>query len=304
MSTPIGFIILSHSNPEQLLRLVQCLQRLYDNPPIACHHDLSQSPIRLTDFPSDVRFVTPHIETRWGKFSVVEAALRALQLLYQNAAPDWFVLLSAADYPTMQPDKVIDELRSSGMDAFLDFREATRIASDHPHLLPDNPALQHFVSPGNLALAWRRYVGLNIWIPVIRSGPRLGRHTIGLPIKALNSPFRPNFKCFYGDHWFGGNQRVAKILLSPNEEHMRLRHHLRWRVSPDECYYHTIIANEPGLKITKATRRFAEWQGGGAHPKILEIQDLPAIFSSQAHFARKFDSDSPAIDEINRVIFS
>ena len=39
----------------------------------------------------------PHVKTGWGKFSLVAAALRALELLYQSAAPDWFALLSAAD---------------------------------------------------------------------------------------------------------------------------------------------------------------------------------------------------------------
>lgn len=44
------------------------------------------------------------------------AASRALRLLYQNAAPDWFILLSGADYPTAPAEKVVKELKSSGMD--------------------------------------------------------------------------------------------------------------------------------------------------------------------------------------------
>ena len=91
----IGFVILSHRDPAQLLRLVVTLNRLYDDPPIACHHDREQSPIDPGIFPGNVRFVEPSVRTGWAKWSVVRGFLAALRLLYDHAAPDWFVLLSA-----------------------------------------------------------------------------------------------------------------------------------------------------------------------------------------------------------------
>src|SRR5438045_3613582 len=112
MSKAVGFVILSHSNPQQLVRLVRTLQRVYDNPPIVCHHDFSQCPLFPVVLPSEIRLVTPHIKTRWGRFSVVEAGLRALEMLYRDAAPDWFVLLSGADYPTMPAERVLADLNS------------------------------------------------------------------------------------------------------------------------------------------------------------------------------------------------
>jgi hypothetical protein len=302
MSTKVGFIILSHANPAHLLRLAQTLQRIYDNPSIVFHHDFSQSPLSLDEFPSGVRFVSPYVKTRWGQFPVVTACLRALELLYRDAAPDWFFLLSGADYPTMRSDKVLEDLNSSGMDAFLDFREVPRVPAASPYPLPENPTLRHFVSPGNLVIAWNRYVAFNAWLPMIRSGPRLGRYIVYLPFEAWGSPFEPQFKCFYGDHWFTGNQRVAEILLNPSEMHMQLRRHLRWRIVPEECYYHSVLANTPELKIDKATRRFSEWLGGGAHPQDLGLNDLPAIIASKAHFARKFAPNSPVLDEIDRML--
>ena len=331
MSKPIGFVILSHDNPQQLRRLVRCLQRIYDNPPIAIHHDIGHSPLRQYDFPSDIKFVTPHIRTRWGQLSIVIAALRALELLYQNAAPDWFVLLSAADYPTMPAEKVLEELTSSGMDALLDYREvpnlsefshrnafALRISSysidigafrtDRPYPTPENPALGHFILSGNLALAWRRYIGCNIWFPMIRGGPRIGRYTLSLPFADWRAPFTPDFKCFYGDHWFAGNGKAAEILLHPIDEHKQLRRHLRFRPNVDECYYQTVLANTRGLKISKATRRFVDWSQsaggprGGSHPKQLSLEDLPAIISSKSYFARRFAAESPVLDELDKLL--
>jgi hypothetical protein len=302
MSSQIGFIILSHNNPQHLLRLVRRLQQMYDNPPIVCHHDFGQCNLRRDDFPSEVRFVTPHIDTRWGRFEVVSATLRSLELLYSNAAPDWFALLSGADYPTMGADGVLKGLSLSNADALIDFREAVKTAPSLPYTLPENPALAHFVSPGNLKISWNRYVGFNAWVPIIRPGPRLGRYTIYLPFEAWGSPFGPNFKCYYGDHWFTANRKAAEILLHPTDRHIRLRRHLQFRIVPEECYYHSVLGNAPGLNISKATKRFSEWLGGGAHPQTLGLNDLPSIVSSKAHFARKFAPDTPVLDEIDKLL--
>jgi hypothetical protein len=71
---------------------------------------------------------------------------------------------------------------------------------------------------------------------------------------------------------------------------------------PEECYYHSILANEPEIKITRATKRYAEWLGGGSHPQNLGMSDLPALLSSGAHFARKFVEGSPVLDELDRLL--
>jgi hypothetical protein len=302
MTERVGFIILSHSNPPQLLRLVRCLQRVYSDPPIVCHHDFGQCPLAREEFPSGVRFVLPHLKTRWGQFSIVAAALRALELLYRDTSPDWFFLLSGADYPIMRPERVLEELKSSGTDALLDFRKVPAIPSAAPGTPAGNPALQHFSTPGYLALAWARYVGFNAWFPIVRRGPRLGRHTVYLPFRAWRSPFGPGFECFAGDQWFAGNRTVADVLIRPTEKHLQLRRYLRWRSVPDECYYQTVLVNTPHLRIDTATRRHCEWMGGGFHPRELGIDDLPTIIASGAFFARKFAPDSPVLEEIDRML--
>jgi hypothetical protein len=299
MTKHIGFVILSHNHPDQLLRLVRCLQNIYDNPPIAIHHDFSQSPVDANEFPSDIKFVRPHLRTRWGQFSIVSGALKALDLLYSNEAPQWFFLLSGVDYPVMNADKVLGELSTNGVDALIDYRQVPECRWDKHLDPPENSGLMHFSLPANSKLAHRRYLGLNLWVPIIRKGPRIGRLTFRFPIRDWRAPFCPDFKCYYGDQWFGGNSRVANILLNPTETHLRLRRHLRLRTIPDECYYQTILANAPGLRISRATRRFAEWMGGGYHPRAMELGDLPAIFQSKAYFARKFTPVSPVLDEID-----
>src|SRR5271165_2507294 len=105
--TTIGFVLLTHSNSDQVLTLSRVLSDLYNNPPIVCHHDFSQCPLDTNRFSENVRFVAPHFPTFWGCFSILPAALAAIRLLMSSDnAPDWFYLLSGSDYPAASPDRV------------------------------------------------------------------------------------------------------------------------------------------------------------------------------------------------------
>ena len=299
--TSVGFIIVSHRNEEQLLRLTKTLNRLYSDPPIVCHHDFSQAPLSVERFPANVRFVTPSFKTAWAKWAVVEATLAALALLYEDEGPDWFVLLSASDYPVRSGAQVVRELAASPVDAHLDTRpigDARPAAAFQGEL---NPALRHLGFPSIERVKWSHYVGAEIWLPMIRRKPkwRLGRYTIHLPIAARNR-LPDGFGLFHGDHWFTANRKAARVLLDPAPEHLELRRHLRMRSSPDECYYQTVLANTPGLSIGLNNKRYADWTNLAPHPADLTEAELPQALASGAHFARKFRPDDPVLDAIDR----
>lgn len=300
----IGFVLLSHQNPRQLARLVGTLNRLYDNPPIACHHDSSQSPLDPRDFPANVSFVTPSFRTGWGKWPVVDGMLAALRLLYDKADPDWFALLSAADYPIASAERVRADFAASDADALIDYREVgeDRLTAARRHG-PANPSLGHFEEPWNRPLLFNRYVNAQLWFPVVR-GSQLGRYTVHLPFESPLSPFGADYRCYAGDHWFAGSRKAAAALLAPSPRDLRLQNHLRRRASADECYYQTVLCNRPDLKLQRDTRRFASWNGGGAHPKSLGAEDLDAVLASGAHFARKFAFGDPVLDRIDEALLN
>ena len=68
MGVRIGFSILSHNEPEQLLRLVKTLNAMFGDPPIVCHHNFSQCSLDEALFPTNVRFVHPHIGHSVGPY--------------------------------------------------------------------------------------------------------------------------------------------------------------------------------------------------------------------------------------------
>ncbi len=301
----IGFVIVSHAHPEQVLRLVRTVSRLYGDPPIACHHDFSQCRLDRGLFPANVRFVEPFIPTGWGKISVVHSFLAALRLLYSDGGPDWFFLLSASDYPLKPAAEVRRALDATDCDAFIDV-----------HQLHDEPAAAKLVGEPNPKLDFlenafsrrekrRFYLDAQVWLPIPRRKPklRLGRHTVYLPFEG-RTPFREGFRLFYGEHWFAANRRCADVFLNPTDDHERLQRHLRRRFGPDECYYQTVLANTSGLVLCRNNRRYVEWRGGGAHPTPLTTADLPEAFASDAFFARKFAPGSAATDAIDAALAS
>lgn len=302
---PIGFVILSHANPDQVLRLIRTVNQMYRSPPIAWHHDLSQSTADTSQVPSNVRMVSPSIRTGWGKWSVVQSFLAALRLLYELADPEWFCLLSGADYPAAKAEVVIDELRRADCDAFLDVHQIDRVPPTAGIVGSWNPALEHLETEGQYRQKDRFYNKAQLWLPVIRRRPRLrlGRLTVPLPFRGPR-PYREDLGLFWGDHWFSGDRKAAMALGSPTDDHRKLQRHLKWRAFPEETYYQTVLCSTPGLTICRDNKRFARWNGGGAHPSTLTEEDVPAILASGAHFARKFAPDSRALDALDRVLLS
>ncbi|HET9629293.1 MAG TPA: beta-1,6-N-acetylglucosaminyltransferase [Novosphingobium sp.] len=303
----IGFVVLSHNQPQQVARLVRTLSRLYDAPPIACHHDTSQSPIDPGLFPSNARFVAPTIRTGWGKWSIVEAGLAGLRLLYDKADPDWFFLLSGADYPIAPASRVRTELAQATVQALIDYRHpGSDAATAAAQFGPRNPSLGHFEAPGNREMLRARYKGAQAWFPGLRRTPvgglRLGRYTLHLPFENPFHPFDADFPCFCGDQWFAGSRESARALLNPTPRELRLRRYLSTRAVPDECYYQTVLCNRPELTAGRDSRRYTRWNGGGAHPAQLTLADLDPAFASGAWFARKFAPDDPALDRVDEVL--
>jgi hypothetical protein len=302
----IGFVLLSHQQPDQLLRLVQTLNRLYDNPPMACHHDDSQAALDRSQFPPNLKFVSPSLRTGWAKWSVVEGALRALRLIYAEDGPDWFTILSAADYPIARAKDVRHELQKAECDAFIDFREVGDGPEDAARYGPRNPELWMSETKHGRKLGWDRYLRAQLWIPVPKwkpgGGLRLGRLFGYYNFQAPNCPFNKRFRCFHGDFWFCGNARVARTLLNPPRRIRRLARYLKARMFPEECYFQTVLCNADGLTLNRDNKRFAIWVEGAWHPALLRSNELERIIGSGAHFGRKFAPDSDALDALDEVL--
>lgn len=296
MSSAVGFILLTHNKPHQIIRLVKTLNRQFDYPPIVCHHDLSKSYFPIEELHNNLLLVCPHIQTGWSKFSVVEAMLRALHMMYQTASPDWFILLSGADYPIKPAQQILHDLATSPYDV---------------HMRYEPIQYNHYQNEWQ-ELCYMRYCYVELRLPYINHKLQWTHRKIYLKHPLLTAPFLPfsrSLRCFAGEHWFCANRKAAEYLLEFYTTKPRLAAHYRkfdayTTITPEESYYHTIFCNAPHLKVSQNHWRYLDWSTKGLHPKTLTLEDLPALLKSSAHFARKFDLDQDAkvLDELDRVI--
>ena len=295
----IGFLLLTHDDENQALRLTETLSELFHDPPIVCHHDFSRTNFNALRFPSNVRFVKPHVKTRWGTISLVHAMLRALQTLYEKDTPDWFYFLSGSDYPIKNSDAIVRELRNSPCDAYLRLKKI-----DHRQI-PERVGVDTggLESASYLRLAYQRYIGRSFPIPSWRHPHRgpAAMHLRLLNPKLLNPfhPFNDNYFCYAGDQWFAANSRAAKALLSPEAD--RVLKYFKGRFPPDEAVCPTILGNAVGLKISPQSKHFIRWERGH-HPRVLDENDLLSMLNSNAHFARKFAPRSPVLSRIDAYL--
>ncbi len=283
----IGFILLTHTEPKQILRLIRRLSELYGNPPIALHHDFGKCPLDVTAF-RNVKVVTPFIPTQWGDFSVVTATLEAMKLLRADPSlPEWFAVLSGADYPVKRPELVIADLESGGADTYLDYVPV--------HLGTMSRWGQEM---------FQRYVQIPIMIPRITpAGIRRTKFLItNERLTSLLTPFSTKFRCFAGANWFTLNRKAVEYVLEWHNKNRFLENHLYKIPVPEEAYFQCILCNQSIVRVDKNYYRYIDWRGQANHPRTLDCGDLDEILRSGAHFARKFSPDDEVLDRLDESL--
>ena len=302
MNSPIGFVLLTHSNPEQTQFLCERLNELFQEPPIVIHHDFGQCPLDRSRFSVNVQFVENWSRTRWGGAGVVLGALKALQLLYAGEGPDWFVLLSGADYPIKNAGAILDDLSQGGYDAYIDHRRISLCSLPLPENGWDD---QNFIHPAWVRLAFERYMAIGFGFYKLATALGWKRKAIYLRsdffIRRF-TPFDGSLECHAGDFWLTANCKAARALLADNETNRKIIAHFQRRPNPDEGMFQTLLCNAHNLRISTDNKRFTDWRGCVNHPRTLGEQDFPELISSTDHFARKFDFDPDALKQLDRLV--
>jgi hypothetical protein len=301
--------MVTYNEPDQVLMLVNTLNEMFGNPSIGCHHDFGQSPLNEARFPRNVEFVRPHLATKWGHISVCLAALKTLRLLRDRHRPDWIVLLSGSDYPVRPAREILRHFERTKFDAFIDHREINSSAASIG--LTDTAG---FGRPDWIPLAYSRYRASRCWWPrpskKLLIGGMLPFRRVYFSIKnpgidSIVQRFhhgRPS-RVFGGDFWFQANRKAINALLD-HRSLGELVQYYRKREVPEESLFHTALCGNRELQICKTNGRYADWNEKGAHPKWLELSDIPKIRASDAFFARKFRPDGSVQEAVDRLLLN
>jgi hypothetical protein len=127
------------------------------------------------------------------------------------------------------------------------------------------------------------------------AGPPL----LGLPAR---TPWGPDLRPHRGADWYTLSRRAVEAVLAFGRARPDVLRFVARTVLPTEAYVHTVLHNDPTMRIVNATRRYSRWDPGALHPAVLRTRDVGAALASGADFARKFDVtiDAAALDALDR----
>jgi len=296
MSRFVGFVILATRTPlTQTARLVTKLDTMFEHPPIAVHYDFSQCSRAecegwVAAFPKNVWLVQAGVVTQWARFGVVEATIHALDQMYRSGdGPEWWTSMSGSDYPIKPAARILRDLEESPYDAHMDHERIYYGMTTYP---------------------WQdchgRYCGIHFRVPFLsrRLRPVMREFTIEHPwLTRPFVPFSKTLECYSGEAWMSGRRKTAEYILEFHRTHPAFAGHYRKVLAPDESYFQTILGNAQQMKLSKDHFRYIDWPPYAHNPKVLTMEDLPAIKLSGAHFARKFDLkvDASVLDELDML---
>ncbi|XP_006841769.2 beta-glucuronosyltransferase GlcAT14B [Amborella trichopoda] len=207
--------------------------------------------------------------------TMIACTLQAIAILLKEGGNwDWFVNLSASDYPLVTQDDLLHAM--SHMSRGLNFIEHTRIVG-----WKENQRAKPIIVDPGLYLSKKAEI---YWASQRRSLPTSFALFTGSAWVMLARPFLEY--CIWG--W----ENLPRTILMYYANF----------VSSPEGYFHTVICNSKDFKNTTLNHdlHYIAWDNPPRqHPLSLSMKDFEEMVQSGAPFARKFAKDDPVLDKID-----
>jgi hypothetical protein len=282
----VAYVVLSHRNPQQVLRLVRALREGRDGR-VLVRHDRSVSRLGAAAVEAaGGEAIEDPTEFEWGGWSQLERILTSLRAAAARHDPDWVLLLSGQDYPLRPLADIEADLGRSGVDGRIGSVRAVerrRPATDDEFFL--RCRYRHYTRPRALPHLPRALRPL-VYVRDLPS--RVGVRRLAAPPLALH----------VSADWLTLGRRALAAVLAAADDRRLVRYFRRVAV-PSESFFASVLLDDPSLTIARDHRRFASFSAPGApHPDTLTGADLERILAAPADFARKFDAevDSRVLD--------
>jgi hypothetical protein len=296
----IAFLVVSHRNPRQVLRLVRALREGRETHVIV-HHDQRRQPLDgAAVAESGGRLVHYGLPVEWGNLAYTEMLLRALSELDEQVEPDWIAVISGQDYPLRPLPDFEGHLAESPHQALLGDPWPLDMSSD-----PGPPQREfylryryrHYKPPRPVAAVLARALGGRAYLREMPAG--LGSF---LGVRPPRHPFGVGFLCHVSSDWLILERRAVRAVLDFTRTRARAMRHYRRTIIPSESLFATVVANDPALSVGPAPRLLG-FERGSPHPRTFRAQDVEGLLSSGMHFARKFDEqvDARALDLLDEA---
>ena len=283
-----AFLICAHNNFEILKRLIVQL----DYPSFDCfvHIDRKVGKIYPEEFTklaknSKVIFLSDRINVKWGCVSQINATFSLLEKAMETDNYDYLHLISGVDFPIKSNKYIYNFFKKNAGHEFVGFAKWTP-------MMDYKMGIYHFFSY-DLQKKCRMIYHLNRWI-------EWAQKKIGIKY------YSDTKKLSKGCNWWSITGDFARELLQNKN---KLLKDFKYSHCGDEIFLHTFIRNHPVFRKRiyneideyAGCLRLVDWERG--HPYVWKKGNFDEIMSSEALFARKFDSsDMDIISLIQKEI--
>ncbi len=296
----VAFLVVSHRNPGQVLRLVRALREGKDTQ-VRVRHDQRRSALAAAAVEeAGGRLLLDRHGVAWGDFAYAEMLIEALAQIAAEDDPDWVVIVSGQDYP-LQPIAGLERhLADTPHQALLHDCWALDLDAE-PHPPRDEfyrrYRFLHYPVPRPAANVLSRALGRHAYVRVMPPGLR---DLIG--IRPPRHPFGSSLRCHVSADWLTLHRRAIRSVLEFARTNPRALRHYRRTVIPSESLFATALAADRSIGIGQAPRAM-RFRGRSPHPDVLGEQDVEELLASGHYFARKFDegSDPGALDLLDQA---
>jgi len=291
-----AYLIMAHSNLNQLCSLIKCLD--YDLNDIYIHIDahvksFSQNNILAIANKSKV-FLTKRIKVNWGAYSQIEARFILLQTARDNGSYDFYHFISGLDLPLYSPQYI---------HTFFDSHKDEEFIS-----IDDNPnrnieRIRYYYPCRDIGIDNRKLIAKVIY--------KLSIH-IQKTLK-INRLKESNITFYFGEAWFSVTEKFVDFVLKNKSFCDK---YFKYGYCSDELVFATLYMmcddknarylspylGENNNNLCMDIVRAIDWNRGTPYTYTLEDYDM--LMQSHCMFARKFDEnkDSRIINKIVDLI--
>ena len=295
----VCYLIQSHGEPGQVLRLVETIKRSSPSSKVLVVHDARWAAIPEPRWEwHDIEVINRRERVERGEFSILSPLLAGLEKLFSGKWDfDWLVYLSGQDYPVRPLADFEASLASTSHQGFLTFWDVDG---------PDNP--------------WRprqartRYYAQYRRLPDWTLGPLKAARFLGKasPLRfhlhygpfvgwqPRRTPFEDGVRCYGGSQWWTLSRPVVEYLWQAIAADAPLVRWFRKTIAPCEAMVPTVLANSGRFDLHPDSRRFVDFEGSrDGRPRTLNENDLPRFAAGRFDFARKFELSSGLLDLVD-----